>query len=1049
MNPLFKYSFERQDWCNLDVLERNRIPVRPFYCSYADEKAALSFDRNRSGRYKLLNGLWKFRYMETPFAQDESFESPSFDDSGWEDMTVPSHWQMSGYGAPHYSDAVTPFPIQDVPCIQTDNPTGLYRRNLMIRKEDDMEYILRFDGVESSFHLWVNGHFTGYSQVSRLSAEFDVTPFLSDGENTIAIKVYQFCDGSYLEDQDMWWLAGIFRDVSLMTRPLIHISDYNIESALSENGMDGEITIDMKVENHSLRPEEITINLILKDEQKTLISLYETTNLKPGESARITLGGKVNAIHSWNAEDPYLYSALLSLELPEGTNKEICPLRVGFRRVDQKDGLILVNGKAIRFRGVNRHDWNAKTGRTVTVDQMREDLMQMKQNNINAVRSAHYPNQPAFYDLCDQLGFYVMEEADLECNQTYYCENPDKLSEDPRWRESYLDRIGRMVLRDRNHPSILFWSLGNESGYGENFKAAYNLVKSLDPTRPVHYEEDKDACSADMYSSMYTSHEKMAEIGALKLDKPHIICEYAHSMGNGPGGLMEYWDLFKKYPRLQGGFVWEWKDHSLIKTTDQGIPYYSYGGDYGDTPNSGAFCSDGLVQADGKPTPGLTQLKKALEQVRAENLNMEDGTVRIVNDYDFITLSGMTLRCHVRTAEKILITKEISLPSIPPGEAESIRLFSDQDRREMDGCSDELLIHMEFHRPLSAGEGPTEYWETAFTQFSPPPRRVENKEDTAPVHDKRAEKISVREVNDTLLITAGTTVLEYDRIHGFIKTLRCEEDLLISGGFPMDFWRAPIDNDKNTKLHWQKYQVNKIKPFTASITVSEEEGVIRICAEKIYAPIVMEWSIAVVEILTMNSRGVITLETRGRPSGRLPDSLPRIGMRFEMAEDMTNLQWYGRGPGENYRDSLEGSPLGLYDSTTDESYYPYVVPQEHGNHCDVRWLFIGNNENRGLCIAAQDVLNFSAGHYSREVLEKAAHTCDLVPSLRPILTLDKSHHGLGSASWGPDALPQHTLKPEPFHYIWGLIPGRREEAPHLAKRLRSQLQETEKRIPNQ
>lgn len=1025
MKELLKYKYSQEDWSNIDIIQRNRMAVRPFYNSYEDRKSALIQNRHQSSRFLLLNGLWKFSYLESPFQTDDSFISTDFEDSSWDDIAVPSHWQLSGYGQPQYTDAVSPFPVQKEPIIQTNNPTGLYRHKFSLMKEDEMEYIIRFDGVESAYHLWINGHFAGYSQGSRLSAEFNIGDFLTDGENTISMKVYKYCDGSYIENQDMWWLAGIIRDVSLIYRPKIHINRYTLTSDLCMDRCSGDLKVSTEIENNTNNDEKLTVCLELLDDNKTLYNRQETINLKAGEKHQFSFSENIMDIQSWNAETPKLYSALLSLHNDDNTLKEYCPVRVGFRSVQVEDGLIKVNGKAIKFRGVNRHDWNVDTGRVVTIEQMMQDLLLMKRNNINAVRSAHYPNQPDFYDLCDQLGLYVMEEADIECNQTYYWEHPDELSDDPRWTESYLDRISRMVERDINHCSTLFWSLGNESGYGRNFKAAYEMIKSLDPTRPVHYEEDRDAVSADMFSTMYTNHEKLKALGQQDLPKPHILCEYAHAMGNGPGGLMEYWDIFKKYPRLQGGFVWEWKDHSLSEKSDTGERYYTYGGDYGDSPNSGAFCSDGLIQADGLPTPGLTHLKKALEQISAVDLNLQNGSIRVKNDYDFISLSGSSLHISVRTPKAELLNKEIKLPEINAGDSRKIIVFKEKELSIIKKCPDEKILHIGFYRPPSLEGGLIEAEETAFTQFILPSSNIISKVDRSEKSDK---EIILNEQNGMIKISLDEISLNYDRINGIIHSFSKGDENFIEGGFPLDFWRAPVDNDKNMVPYWQKYQLDHIKSIIRQITVTEESDGIRIKAEKIYAPIVMEWSVESVEELFLSKDGILSIELSGNPLGKLPDNFPRIGLRFLMNSKMQQLNWFGRGPVESYIDAYEGAAVGLYESTTDENYFPYVVPQEHGNHSDVRWLYMGKKNGLGLCITAADLMNFNAGHYSREVLEKATHSCDLKRSEQPYLNLDLAQHGLGSASWGPETLEKHWLKPEKFNFKWSLCISEREQA---------------------
>ena len=1009
-----KYDYSDRDWCNLDVLERNRLPIRPFYCSHSSIESALKLDASRSTHYESLNGIWKFFYLDNPYGECGAFEQVDFDDKEWDDIPVPAHWQLHGYGSPHYTDAESIFPVQDNPSIQTDNPTGIYRKEIEVNIDESLEYILRFDGVESAFHLWVNGKTAGYSQVSRMTSEFDITSLLKEGKNSIVLKVYQFCDGSYLENQDMWWLSGIFRDVSLLTRPSLHISDYKIISKLAEDNKGGDFSCRMKIENHSGNSSETHISIQISDKGRDIIQMKEILKLDAGQSEWITLETTLPEVKSWNAEKPSLYTAMICLCDEKISVCDYYPQRVGFKRVELKDGLILINGSALKIKGANRHDWYCETGRCVTRDQMKEDLLLMKSNNVNAVRTAHYPNQPYFYDLCDEIGLYVMAEADLECNQMYYAENVNRLSEDPKWESSYLDRVERMIRRDKNYPSILFWSLGNESGYGQNFKTCYDFAREYDPGRLVHYEEDRKAESADMYSSMYTTHEDLALLGLEKKDKPHIVCEYAHAMGNGPGGLKEYWEVFYSSPRLQGGFIWEWKDQSLSKTDEEGKTYQTYGGDYKDHPNSGTFCSDGIIQADGRPTPSLLQLKKVLEPVFIESFNQEKIEINLYNRYDFTDLSELDLLCSVSSSDKgTLFQKKIILPGIKPGFNDWISLFTDIEKKQyLSEYSGELWIHLSF---LKEGRE-CAFWQYTFNSV----HRSLSKKPVQP-------PIQIEEQANYFIIRGDHFTLEYDRIHGSIQEFTGDEKQNLFQNPYMNFWRAPIDNDLNVVKLWRKNHVDNIKCYVRSVELNSSSSELTITACKFYAPIVKEWFIEVEEILTVLSDGTLLLEVSGKPQGVLPESLPRIGFRFDLPADMNQVRWFGRGPEDCYSDSKIGSPLGMYSSLAADMYVPYVMPQEHGNRTDVRWVCFDSEEWGGLCFAALDTLNFSASSFSQENLEDAAHTTDLIPSDHLHLNLDYALHGLGSASWGPETLAEYSLKPEDFHFRWAVKSIRKGE----------------------
>lgn len=1027
MNTVFERTGSAEDWCRRSILERGRKPPRARFNTAPDLESAYKALDSRGCRCKSLNGKWNFTYLRTPFDGPDEFFHPAYDDSTWDNIPVPSHWQLKGYGIPQYTDAISPFPIQEPPLIQTDNPTGLYRTWFTIEKRDDLEYILRFDGVDSSFHLWLNGMFIGYSQGSRLTSEFDISDALVDGSNLIALKVYQYCDGSYLENQDMWWLSGIFRDVDLISRPRLHIEDVQIASDWDPSSGKGSLHARIQVENSGTisADQEFYIEAALLDGKK-LHAEARCRCILSDNSFHSEIAIEAEGISPWSAELAKLYQLELCLKDRDGRNYDCTVIRIGFRRIEQKEGLFFVNGKAIKLRGVNRHDWDGKLGRAVGREEILSDLILMKQNNINAIRTAHYPNAPLFLDLCDRFGFYVMEEADIECNQTYYCSDPNKISDNPAWESSYADRIERMIARDRNHPSIIFWSLGNESGYGCNFKAAYRLAKKLDPSRPVHYEEDRYAESADCYSSMYTSHEKLEALGQEKLNKPHILCEYAHAMGNGPGGLAEYWEIFLRYPRLQGGFVWEWKDQSIEQKGRDGKRRLLYGGDFGDYPNSGTFCSDGLVQSDGTPTPALAHLKKALEQIDISRFSFEKGTITLSNNYDFISLQGFSAVLQIYSYKKLILKKDVPIPYLAPGEADELILLTDKEREHLkqQNCP-ELVLQINLYRPIDIPELLSEHFHCAvFTTLISLPL-VSKKVEESPMVSPTA---SLKNGNRELRINCGEMELHMDTVRGGIASLAGEKtgDLIVASP-GLDFWRAPIDNDKNMVSQWRSEHIDSMKMHHTHFSIQDGSEGVRIVSRKYYAPIVKEWNIESCETLSFDQDGSCRVEIQGMPRGTLPKTVPRIGYRFTIDSKIDRVRWFGRGPGENYRDAKLGSPLGLYDLSLEEFYVNYVVPQEHGNRCDVRWLFLYEESGgNGLIFYFPRPLSFGITAYPREDLEAARHAYELVPDGLHYLRIDYAHHGLGSASWGPEALEKHSLKPEPFEFTWSMAMSNRE-----------------------
>ncbi|MEG7530681.1 MAG: glycoside hydrolase family 2 TIM barrel-domain containing protein [Hungatella sp.] len=1015
------FDYRKEDWNNIQVLERNRMEVRPFYCGYREEAAAQTLSRSQSENWCLLNGTWDFAYYETPMEVPPDFMKPDFAESNWGKIPVPGHWQLNGYGKPHYTDAVALFPIMDEPSIQVDNPTGAYRHVFSMKKEEGKEYILRFDGVESAYHVWLNGIFIGYSQGPRLTAEFDISQVLQDGENLLAVKVYKYCDGSYLENQDMWWFAGIIRDVGIVTREMVHLSDYKLDALLTPDYRDGSFHADFDIENHQGDTKLATLSLRICKEEHSVFEKKESLMLPPGMT-KLVFDAILPDIKPWSAETPELYRVLMVLETEDGI-REFYAEQIGFRLVELKDGLILINGKAIKLKGANRHDWNEDRGRCITKEDMMRDLILMKRTNINAIRTAHYPGQPDFLELCDAMGFYVMEEADLECNQmTYIKGKMSKISEDVIWEASYVDRMMRMVRRDKNHPSILFWSLGNESGFGSNFVVGGRAIKAYDPSRLIHYEEDRDASIADMYSSMYTRHHQLDVMGKdVSKKKPHVVCEYAHAMGNGPGGLKEYWELFEKYPRLQGGFIWEWIDHGIKKTDENGCSYYTYGGDYDDNPNSGAFCCDGLIQANGTPTPALAQVKKVLEPVTAVDFCQEDGTIAIQNKYDFVTLDHLTCTCRIWSALGELWKQEIDISAIAPQTSKRVQIYNPEDQANW-SANQETWLDLSFcyrNRPDWCKE---DGYETAFYQEKL--QKVVGCTETFCKENRgkgeSAACLNVIQEGKYILISGEDFEVRFDRIHAVLDGYQFMGKTLLHGSTGLNLWRAPVDNDRNMSKMWQENMVNHMCNVVDHISVETRSEQVVITCRQTYAPITMEWKILLDSIYTIDETGSITLDITGVPVGTLPECLPRIGLRFLLPSDCQDVRWYGRGPLETYADCKEGNRIGIYEATVDEFYFPYVVPQETGNREDTRWIQIKRADHVSLWIETEKPFSFSTLHYSEEDLTKATHTNELHKEEQVYLNLDYGQNGLGSASWGAETLEKDRLKPEPFHIVWNM-----------------------------
>ncbi|MFU1797023.1 beta-galactosidase subunit alpha [Paenibacillus azoreducens] len=998
-----------RDWDNLGVLKRNRAKSRAYFIPFPDRAGALSYDRGSSPWFRSLNGLWKFSFAEGPELVPQHFYEKDYDISGWDDIRVPGHWQLQGYGHPHYTDLYYPFPV-DPPHVPNDNPTGSYVREFELPSQWDGKNVsIKFDGVDSAFHVWLNGSFIGYSQGSRLTSEFDLTPYLHAGVNRLAVRVYQWSDGSYLEDQDMWWMSGIFRDVYLVAEPAdIRIADFTVVTELDADLTHAVLSVRMDMEGKDVQGK---VRLQLLDHAGAEVVSAE--KLLPGQAqAECNLPVAKPAL--WSAESPYLYHLVLTvLDSGEQVTETIAQ-RVGFRRIEVKDGQFLVNGKAIMLKGVNRHDHHPDTGRTVTLSTMLQDIKLMKQHNINAVRTAHYPNDPRFYDLCDEYGLYVMEETDLETHGFEPLGNISRLSDNPAWKEAYVDRIRRMVERDKNHPSVIFWSLGNESGFGCNFRAMSQWCKEHDKTRLVHYEEDREAEVCDVVSTMYSSVEKMEGFGQMEdHPKPHILCEFAHAMGNGPGGLRPYFNAFDKYRRLQGGFVWEWIDHGLSRKKADGSNDYAYGGDYGDVPNNGNFVIDGLVRPDRTPSPGLIEYKKIIEPVRVEMIDA--GRIRITNRYDFIGLDHLQAHYSVTEDGCTLQSGALELPDIAAGESCEVTVPLRADLPQVGvepGVERWLNVGFTLAADCSwASQG----HEVAWAQFALPAAEQMETDSMALSHERRT--LAVDEDGRYLAFHNDEFRISFDRLQPGIASLNLGGKELISGGPRLNFWRAPIDNDMYVLPDWRKAHLDRLSERIDDFRWKRiDDAAVRLTWTSRIAPPVYDWGFRCEISYTVSGSGLVMIDVNGTPEGTPPAMLPKIGLQLQIPGDMENVQWYGRGPGESYSDSKEAGRFGVYRNTVDGLFTPYIYPQENGNRTDVRWMSIADGAGIGLLAAGAPVLEFSARRYADADLESAQHMSDLKSQEYITLNLDYRQNGLGSNSCGPAQAPEHTVKPEPFRF---------------------------------
>ena len=948
-----------------------------------------------SCEHRSLNGDWKFCYLEAPELSPEGFMLEETDCEHWDTIDVPSVWQLRGYDKMHYTDVWYLFPIRP-PYVPSKNPTGIYRRTTIFSKEDlQKDIILKFHGVDSAYDVWVNGVHIGYSKVSRLPSEFDITSYAKEGENTVVVRVYKWSDGTYLEDQDMWWYSGIHREVELIFEPKNAILDCAVDGDLTGTRekpyCDGVLKVNIKTK------EEAKGNWTLaKDGAVVLEGCFETTE------KQALIKEIVKDVQTWTAETPELYVLTVAID-SHGVQ-----VRVGFRKIELIDNNFTVNGTVILLNGVNRHDYSPKGGRTVTYEQMKEDVLLMKQSNINAVRCSHYPSNEVFYDLCDEYGLYVIDEADLECHGFEWVENYEWITDDPNWGKAYMDRSVRMVKRDRNHPSIIMWSMGNESTFGCNFVETAKAIKALDSTRLVHYEGDFEAEVTDVYSTMYTRLKPLKEVAEYKKKgkKPHVMCEYGHAMGNGPGGLKAYQDMYRTYKRLQGGFLWEWYDHGIYEN-DGEHEYYRYGGNYGDFPTNGNFCIDGILMPDRTPSPALLEYKQVIAQVEVKKYLGKEREVIVRNYYDFLDLSFVALKWQVTDGEKIIEEGlESHLTAKPHGE-ETVKIpwSAFLPEANTDYYLNVYVVQKEDTLYAKAGH------EIAKYQFplSMKQMRLEERTSGAPLLVTEKEGILTIE-NDALCV-------KFHTVFGTLLSMESQGKVWLKEGPEMTVYRATIDNDMYKKDDWlNKYFISTGTEQLDAFSYEEREHSVVVMMKKYFGCYNQSWGFEADYEYTVYSNGQIQVEVNGKgvQNGSLePPFLPRIGVVMKADQSLQNVVYYGRGEGENYPDSKEACLLGIYKSTVDQMATNYVYPQENGHREEVKWFGIGDGTKTLLC-KMKAPLGLNLANYTDESLEKANHPWQIEKANEVVIHLDYAHSGLGSNSCGEEQLEEYKVKRQDF-----------------------------------
>jgi beta-galactosidase len=1000
------------EWEDPAVFAVNREPPRATFFALESRELALTRDWAASRYVRSLNGPWKFHWVERSAERPTGFFAEGFDDSEWGTIAVPGNWEVNGYGYPIYLNHPYAFEA-DPPLIQRHyNPVGSYRHRFEVPEEwEGRRVVLHFGSVNSAGYLWANGQYVGYTEDSKLPAEFDVTSFVRPGENLLALEVHRFSDGSYLEGQDFWRISGLERDVYLYSTPTVFLGDVDARLGLDDSYVDGTLDLRLTLRNadpDAARSGDVRVELLDEASASTLPdgAAIQSFTVPAGGEAVVAIRDTIQGPRLWSAETPNLYTLLVSHLDPQGTVQEVASFRVGFRRVEIQGGLLLVNGEPVTIKGVNRHEHDPMTARVMSEERMVEDIRLMKEANINAVRTAHYPNHPRFYELTDEHGLYVVDEANIESHGMGY--RPDvTLGNDPDWMAAHLARTRGMVERDKNHPSVIIWSLGNEGGNGVNFYATYDSTKARDPSRPVQYERSLLERNTDIVVPQYPRFERMIEYAETHGDRPYIMSEYAHAMGNSVGNFADYWDVIDRYPNLQGGFIWDWVDQGLLTSNEEGQSFFGYGGDFEPegVRNDGNFLANGIVLPDRRPNPSYWEVKKVHQPVRVFDVDVSTGLIEVHNRFDFRGLDHLVLVWSLVEDGMVVRSGEMGTPVVPPGERRRLRVpMGTLDARP------DAEYHLELSFRLAEDEGLLGAGhEVAWDQI---PLPFEARANTRFVDE--LPPLALHEGPSALTVSGERFELSLERTSGHITSWVFDgRELLLEGPRP-NFWRPPTDNDFGGR--WQeKLAVWKgAGPgFRAESVTAERLGPSEIAIH--VAGEVPAGGSAYRIRYRIIGNGEMTVESHFVPGEEDLPRMPRFGMQMVLPRDLATLTWFGRGPHESYWDRKAGARVRRFQGSVSEQFHPYVRPQETGNKTDVRWMALTDAGGAGLLVIGAPRVSASALHFTMEDLDGGAsrgqgHSGELRERDQVTLQVDLRQMGVGGInSWGPTALPEYSV----------------------------------------
>lgn len=1000
---------------DLSVLHENTMPARAYYVPASKRMDNLVEYREESDRMQLLNGTWKFQYYNSIYDIQESFFEKDYDTENFDEIQVPSVWQMAGYDTHQYTNIRYPFPF-DPPYVPQDIPCGAYAHTFDYHKDENApKAFLNFEGVDSCFYVWVNGSYVGYSQVSHMTSEFDITDLLQDGKNTIAVLVMKWCDGSYLEDQDKFRMSGIFRDVYILKRPEQAISDYHIKTKIED--MLAKIELDVKFYSPA------NVKISIEDKNGAVVAVGSIT-----EEGTAVL--EIASPELWNTENPYLYKLILE------TENEVIVDHIALRKIEIKNQVIYLNGQKIKFRGVNRHDSDPVTGFTISVEQITTDLTLMKQHNFNAIRSSHYPNAPFFYEMCDKYGFMVIDEADIEAHgpfMLYRKEDTDynrfkrwneKIADDPAWESAIVDRVKLMVERDKNRFCIVMWSMGNESAYGCNFEKALAWTKKFDPDRITQYEsaryrnydETYDYSNLDVYSRMYPALSEIQEYLDKDGSKPFLLVEYCHSMGNGPGDFEDYFQMIQDNDKMCGGFVWEWCDHAIAHgTAENGKTIYAYGGDHGEDIHDGNFCMDGLVYPDRTAHTGLLEYKNVYRPARVVSYDKESGELVLHNYMDFDDLNDYVNISYELTQDGLVIGKgKLSEVSVSPHSEGKTNLKVNVP--ESGKCYLKLIYHLKKEMPLLEEDHILGFDEIEVSQ----------KDAKCQLAEKWMEKtatnseLQVNE-NDTQIHIKGREFsYTIDRRTALFTEMKFAGREYLNHPMELNIWRAPTDNDMYIKSEWKKAHYDKAYTRAYTTEVAQGKHGVKITS---HASVVAETVQKILDVTItwkIDAAGKIDADIAVTKDGEFPD-LPRFGVRMFLDKKLSDARYFGMGPQESYRDKHQAASHGLYRANVGDLHEDYIRPQENGSHYDCEYVEL-NNSRYGIVASAEKAFSFNASYYTQEELEKKTHNYELTESDSVVFCVDYALNGIGSNSCGPVVLDQYRFNDVLFRFQFTLVP---------------------------